>query len=100
MPLQYVYLFLAVVLEEGKTVSEYAADAGVPQTVMTRHLLEIGSRTRSHAEGLGLIEQHTDLQDLRKHRASVTNVGKATMHKVKQALYSARKSKGREFPKG
>ena len=39
MPLQYVYLLLAVVVKEGQTVTEYAEKAGVPQTVVTRHLL-------------------------------------------------------------
>jgi hypothetical protein len=51
MPLQYVYLFLTVVVKEGQTVTEYAEKAGVPQTVMTRHLLEIGDGSRDKEKG-------------------------------------------------
>jgi len=51
MPLQYVYLLLTVVVKEGQTVTEYAEKAGVPQTVMTRHLLEIGDRSRDKEKG-------------------------------------------------
>ena len=51
MPLQYVYLLLTVIVKEGQTVAEYAEKAGVPQTVMTRHLLEIGDRSRDKEKG-------------------------------------------------
>ncbi len=59
----------------------------MPQSVMTRHLLEIGERmrTRSKEAGFGLVSQRADYNDLRKHRATGTTVGKATMHKIKQA---------------
>ncbi len=67
MPLQYVYLLLTVVVKEGQTVTEYAEKAGVPQTVMTRHLLEIGDRSRDKEKGLGLVTQKADMNDLRKH---------------------------------
>jgi DNA-binding MarR family transcriptional regulator len=87
IPLQYVTLFLNIVLEEGKAVTEYAADLGVAQTVMSRHLKEIGERTRSKQEGLGLVDQKTDIDDMRVHRAIVTPVGKATVHKIKLALH-------------
>jgi hypothetical protein len=52
-----------------QTVTEYAEKANVPQTVMTRHLLEIGDRSRCKEPGLGLITQKADVHDLRKHRA-------------------------------
>jgi DNA-binding MarR family transcriptional regulator len=91
IPLQYVLLFLNIVLEEGKSVSEYERDLGTPQTVMSRHLKEIGERTRSKQEGLGLVRQHTDINDMRRHLVNVTPLGKATMHKVKLALHGVRK---------
>ncbi len=91
MPLQYVYLLLTVVVKEGQTVTEYAEKAGVPQTVMTRHLLEIGDRSRDKEKGLGLVTQKADMNDLRKHRAYVTTLGKSTMNKVINALYSVRR---------
>ena len=53
-------------MKEGQTVTEYAEKAGVPQTVMTRHLLEIGDRSRDKEKGLGLVTQKADMNDLRK----------------------------------
>jgi DNA-binding MarR family transcriptional regulator len=87
VPLQYVHLFLNIVLEEGKSVSEYERDLGTAQTVMSRHLKEIGERTRSKQEGLGLVMQKADMNDMRKHLVHVTPLGKSTMHKVKLALH-------------
>ena len=86
MPLQYVYTFLQVATEEGKGVTEYARSAGVSPTVMTRHLLDIGERNRAREEGFGLITQHRDKEDLRRHHAKITPVGKALMHKIITAL--------------
>src|SRR6266849_5549665 len=40
---------------------------------------------------LGLVTQKADMNDLRKHRAYVTTLGKSTMNKVINALYSVRR---------
>lgn len=76
MPLQYVITFLLVCLDEGKGVTEYAKDAGVSQSVMTRHLEDIGDRNRHKMEGFGLITQRNDPLNLRKNQALLTNKGK------------------------
>jgi hypothetical protein len=55
MPLQYVKAFLAVALEEGLGVGEYAQRAHVANSVMSRHLLDIGDRNRHMEEGFGLV---------------------------------------------
>src|SRR5437764_79820 len=73
MPLQYAYTFLLVAENEGKTVAEYAGLAGVAQTVMTRHLLDIGSQTRKRKPGLGLVMQRQDPLDLRKHQTFLSS---------------------------
>jgi DNA-binding MarR family transcriptional regulator len=86
MPLQYVYTFLLVVENEGESVSDYAQMAEVPQTVMTRHLLDIGDRNRAGEEGFGLVTQERDRKDLRKHHAKVTSVGHALLHRIMTAL--------------
>lgn len=75
MPLSYIVAFLEVATEEGQGVSEYAAKLGVPPSVMTRNLLDIGDRNRQREEGYGLITQERDLFDLRKHNAKVTPKG-------------------------
>jgi hypothetical protein len=46
MPLQYVASFLWVAVNEGLGVTDYAQRAGVAQSVMTRHLLDLGERDR------------------------------------------------------
>jgi DNA-binding MarR family transcriptional regulator len=89
IPIQYIYAYFLVVLNEGKGVTEYAEAAQVTPAIMTRHLLDIGERSRDREEGLGLIEQHRDAWDLRKRRAFLTPKGKAIFHKVMRALDSA-----------
>lgn len=89
MPLQYVMTFLLVAEMEGKGVQEYADINGVSQTVMTRHLLDIGERNRAREEGFGLITQERDPLDLRRHHARVTVKGKGIMHRIMQALKTA-----------
>jgi hypothetical protein len=42
MNLANFMVFLRVGMEEGKGVTEYADDAGVYKTIMTRHLLDLG----------------------------------------------------------
>src|ERR1700737_2728386 len=54
MPLQYLYTFCMVSTDEGKGGSEYAKDAGVSPTVMTRHLLDIGAPNRKPGRACGV----------------------------------------------
>jgi len=86
MPIQYLYAYFLVVLKEGQGVGEYAEEAGVTPAIMTRHLLEIGERSRDREEGMGLIEQHRDKWDLRKRLACLTPKGRTVMRNVITAL--------------
>ncbi|MEO6841735.1 MAG: MarR family winged helix-turn-helix transcriptional regulator [Bradyrhizobium sp.] len=86
MPLQYVYSFLLVAMAEGKSVSEYADDAGISRAVMTRQLLDIGDRNREGDVGFKLITQERDRNDLRRHNARITPAGKALMIQIIKAL--------------
>jgi DNA-binding MarR family transcriptional regulator len=85
MPLQHAYTFLLVATTEGLTVSEYAERAGTSQTVMTRHLLDIGQMTRTREPGLGLVQHKTDPMDMRKHQVYLTPKGKALLHRIIRA---------------
>ncbi len=67
MPLQYVTTFLLVAMDEGKSVAEYATKAGVSQSVMSRHLLDIGERNRHMQKGFGFITYRPNPMELRKH---------------------------------
>src|SRR5882724_13293983 len=52
MPLQYVAAFMHVASEEGLNVTEYAKRAGVSQSLMTRHLQDLGEVNRHHEDGM------------------------------------------------
>lgn len=93
MPLQYVVAFLLVALDEGEGVTTYANRAGVSQSVMSRHLLDIGDRNRHKEEGFGLITQRQDPMNLSKHQAMLSGKGKAIAHAITQALQTALKGR-------
>jgi DNA-binding MarR family transcriptional regulator len=86
MPLQYVRAFLLVAREEGLGVGEYAVRAGVSQSVMTRHLSDLGDSNRYHKPGFGLVATRPDPLNRRKHQAMLTGRGKALAHRLIRAL--------------
>lgn len=82
MPLQHAVTFVLVAMDEGQGVLEYAERADVAQTVMTRHLLDIGSQNRFREPGYGLLIQRQDPLDLRKHQTFLTREGRALLHEI------------------
>jgi len=88
--MQLVKSFLIAALHEGEGVTELAKRAGVTQSVMSRHLLDIGDRNRHMEEGFGWVTHQTDPMELRKHRVKLTNKGEALAHKIIRAMQSAR----------
>ncbi len=85
MPLQYVTSFLLVAEEEGLGVTEYAARAGVSQSVMSRHLLDIGDRDRHMNEGFGLVYKRQDPLELRRFRVFLTDKGRVIALRIIRA---------------
>jgi DNA-binding MarR family transcriptional regulator len=86
IPASYIVSFLAVAEKEGRPVSEYANDIGLFKAVMTRHLLDLGERDRHGGEGMGVIEQRRDKQDLRINRTFINEKGATLLSKVRRAL--------------
>jgi DNA-binding MarR family transcriptional regulator len=82
MPLQYVSTFLLVATYEGRGVLEYADLAGVGQTVMSRHLLDLGSRNRHKEPGFGLVEARPSQKDLRVNEVRLTPKGRALARRL------------------
>jgi DNA-binding MarR family transcriptional regulator len=85
MSMQNFMTFLRVASGEGRGVTEYANDAQVWKTVMTRHLLDLGDRDRHGDDGLDFITQVHDRKDKRINRAWVAHKGAAFLdsaHKV------------------
>jgi DNA-binding MarR family transcriptional regulator len=86
MPLQYVTAFLQVAIKEGQTVSEYARILGTSQSLMTRHLADIGKINRYHETGYDLVEAKNDLMDRRTKRNQLTAKGQRLVGQLLGAL--------------
>lgn len=82
MPMQYAVSFMLVALDEGRGVGEYAERAGVSQSVMSRHLLDIGERNRYMQDGFGLVTYRANPMELRKHEYFLTPKGRALFHEI------------------
>lgn len=91
IPASYIVTFLTVAEKEGRPVSEYANEVGLFKAVMTRHLLDLGERNRHGDEGMNIIEQRRDRQDLRINRSFVNEKGAALLSKVRRAWEVSRK---------
>jgi DNA-binding MarR family transcriptional regulator len=85
MPAQYVYSFLLVAERPGLPVLEYAKIANVAQTVMSRHVLDLGPRNRKMKPGFGLLETKQDQQDLRVHSVYLTPKGEHLKRRLAEA---------------
>src|SRR4051812_45208910 len=55
MTLHQAVAFLHVALDDGRSVSAYAAKIGVSHSVMSRHLLDIEQQNGKRDPGLGLV---------------------------------------------
>lgn len=86
MPLQYVTAFIHVALKEGESVTEYARVADVSQSVMTRHLADLGDVDRYHEEGFKLVEKNFDPMDRRMQRTKLTKKGQRVAGEMVRAL--------------
>jgi DNA-binding MarR family transcriptional regulator len=91
IPASYIISFLTVAEKEGRPVGEYANEVGLFKAVMTRHLLDLGERDRHGGEGLNIIEQKRDRQDLRINRTFISEKGAALLSKVRRAWEVSRK---------
>lgn len=86
MPTSYVRMFLQVCAEPGKGVTKYAEDLGVYQAVGSRILLEIGPKSRSGGEGLGLVQADFDTEDMRVKNYWPTSKGWRVVQQLKNSL--------------
>ena len=72
--------------EEGKTVTEYVEITDVSQSLMTRHLADLGKINRYHEAGYDLIEAKTDPMDRRTKRNQLTAKGQRLVGQILGAL--------------
>lgn len=93
MPLQYLRTFLRVMHNEGLSVNDYAQQANVSKSVMSRHLLDIGPSSRDPTvPGFGLVESRVDPMERRKHQIYLTPKGRALAQRL--ARFRANSLKG------
>lgn len=90
LPGHYMRAFLLVALDEGKGVGEYAEKSGVAQSVMSRHLLDLGDKDRNGGPGYGLVTMRQDPLNLRRHQVILTDKGRALVGSVVRAMERAR----------
>ena len=89
MPMGDAYGFLAVALEEGLGITEYAERSGITQSGMTRTLGALGHGGRKGAAGFGLVQQVVDSKDLRKHQTFLTAKGKAFIREIARLTHQS-----------
>jgi DNA-binding MarR family transcriptional regulator len=86
MPMQYVTALIQVALKQGESVMEYARITGVSESLMSRHLADLGDINRRHEEGLNLIEKSCDPMDRRTQQVKLTKKGQRVVKEMLRAL--------------
>jgi hypothetical protein len=87
MPLQYVMSYLQVVMDEGGSIQDYAAKEGISQSVMSRHILDLGLRNRyGDGEGFHLVQTGINPVEPRNREVSLTQRGKGLYNAIKQSI--------------
>jgi DNA-binding MarR family transcriptional regulator len=71
--------FLRIAESEGKSITEYAKDAGVSNTVMVNELLRLSSRLVNNQLGPDLLERRSDPNDPRIMAVNLTEKGHALL---------------------
>jgi DNA-binding MarR family transcriptional regulator len=71
--------FLRVAESEGKSITEYAQDAGVSNTVMVNELIRLSSRLINDQPGPDLLERRSDPHNPRIMAVNLTEKGRALL---------------------
>jgi DNA-binding MarR family transcriptional regulator len=79
MSINRLIAFLMVAESEGKTITEYAQDAAVSNTVMVNELIRLSSKLVNNQPGPGLLERRADPHDPRNMAVSLTEKGRALL---------------------
>jgi DNA-binding MarR family transcriptional regulator len=64
-------------------VNDYAKQAGVNKSVMSRHLLDIGPRMRNQSTGFGLVEGRRSLEEMRRVEVYLTAKGRRLAERIR-----------------
>jgi hypothetical protein len=86
MPMTCVIAFLAVALDEGKTVNSYARGVGVQRWVMSRYLHILGDRARYGGPGRGLVTVERDADNPRQKKVLLTDKGRELLSLMRRGM--------------
>jgi DNA-binding MarR family transcriptional regulator len=79
MSINRLIAFLMVAESEGRSISEYARDAGVSNAVMVQELIRLSSKLINNQPGPDLLERRADAHDPRIMAVNLTGKGRALL---------------------
>lgn len=82
IPAQMLQTFMAVAMNEGKSLTEIAEVVSANLSTASRHLLELGDRNRRMEPGYGLVARNPDPMNLRQNAYSLTAKGKLLLANI------------------
>jgi DNA-binding MarR family transcriptional regulator len=83
MSINRLIAFLIVAESEGKSITEYARDAGVSNAVMVQELIRLSSRLVNNQPGPDLLERRADAHDPRTMAVNLTGKGRALLARTR-----------------
>lgn len=82
IPAQMLQTFMAVAMNEGKSLTEIADLVSANMSTASRHLLELGERNRRLEAGYGLVTRTPDPMNLRQNSYTLTAKGRLLLANV------------------
>jgi DNA-binding MarR family transcriptional regulator len=79
MSINRLIAFLRIAESEGKSITEYAQDAGVKNSLMVNELIRLSSRLINDQPGPDLLERRQDPHDPRIMAVNLTEKGRALL---------------------
>ena len=79
MSINRLIAFLRIAESEGKSITEYAQDAGVKNSLMVNELIRLSSRLINDQPGPDLLERRQDPHDPRIMAVNLTQKGRALL---------------------
>ena len=86
MSINRVIAFLRIAESEGKSITEYAQDAGVSNTVMVNELIRLSSKLIRNQPGPDLLERRSDPHDPRTMAVNLTEKGRVLLARSLAAM--------------
>ncbi len=82
MPVSQVCALLRVAIEEGESVSYYTRKANASQSVMSRHLLDLGDALRNNEPGMELLTRRLSPLSARETQYFLSPKGKRMLNVI------------------